>query len=146
MTLGKTQLGAASGRLCSQLQVGLGEDGRSTGWQSRVVRHCSWKGAQLLGQPLSQSSPPARWKTGLNPTALQCPWGSAFKRGGFACGGVIFRGLGVSPGLGGLVQGVQRWLLPLQTLRSHFWMLFLLQPPVEGGLGSANVSPQGGPL
>lgn len=44
------------------------------------------------------------------------------------------------------VQGVQRWPVHLRMLRSHFWTLFLLQPPVEGGLGSANVSLRGGPL
>lgn len=48
--------------------------------------------------------------------------------------------------LRGLAQGVQRWLMPLWMLWSRFWMLLLSQLPVEGELGSANVSPQGGRL
>ena len=50
----------------------------------------------------------------------------------------------MSPGLGALVQAVQRWLPPLRVLQSHFWTLFLSQLPVEGGLGSASISPWGG--
>lgn len=49
----------------------------------------------------------------------------------------------MSPSLGGLVQGVQPWLLPVQRLQSHFWMLFLSQLPLEGELGLANVTSGG---
>lgn len=67
-----------TGPAWSQVRMGGGRAAWSNTAPGRV---------QLLGQPLSQSNPPARWKTGLIPTALQCLWGSAFERGGFACGG-----------------------------------------------------------
>lgn len=121
-SLGHSDPGA--GPAWSQVRMGGGRAAWSNTAPGRV---------QLLGQPLSQSSPPARWKTGLIPTALQCLRGSAFERGGFACGGVPWpRGAGA----GCAVMAAAS----LRVLRSHFRTLFLSQPPVEGGLGSANVS------
>lgn len=53
-------------------------------------------------------------------------------------GGVIFRVPGAGAGSAAVV--------PLQVFCSHFWALFLLQPPAEGRLGSANASPRGDTL
>lgn len=119
-----------TGPAWSQVRIGGGRAAWSNTAPGRV---------QLLGQPLSQSNPPARWKTGLIPTphSPAVPVGFSL-RTRWLClrGGVPLCRVGA----GCAVMSAAS----LRVLRSHFRTLFLSQPPVEGGLGSANVSPQGG--
>lgn len=103
-----------------------------------MVQHCSWKGA-APGTASVPKQPPSSVEDRPHPhTPQPCSACGVQPSNEVAlpAGGVPLCRVGA----GCAVMSAAS----LRVLRSHFRMLFLSQPPVEGGLGSANVSPQGG--
>lgn len=98
-------------------------------WWNNVVQYCSWNDA-ALGTASVPKHHPGLVENSLVPMALQCPRAQPSNK--------------VALALEVIQGGLLQWLRPLRMLQSHLWMLFLPQPPVEGRLGLANVSPQGG--